>query len=109
MQLVLLLWQCIFLLFLGSAYILVHIYKFFSLGVATFCRVNLVFSSDEVALPVSAEEGFTGVLKIFSDSGYRKSEYSPLVEGLGDFSTDELLKIDGEGRCIITDHEHFGK
>ncbi|KAH6760068.1 endonuclease/exonuclease/phosphatase family protein [Perilla frutescens var. frutescens] len=76
-------------------------------GVATFCRVKSVFSSDEVSLPVSAEEGFTGVLKILSDSGYRKSENPPLMEGLGDFSADELLKIDGEGRCIITDHGHF--
>ncbi|KAL0350452.1 UNVERIFIED_CONTAM: DNA-(apurinic or apyrimidinic site) lyase 2 [Sesamum radiatum] len=33
-------------------------------GVATFCRVKSAFASDEVALPVSAEEGFTGVLKI---------------------------------------------
>ncbi|KAG6397577.1 hypothetical protein SASPL_143746 [Salvia splendens] len=77
-------------------------------GVATFCHVNSVFSSDEVSLPVSAEEGFTGVLKDFSVSGYRKIEYSPLIEGLEDFSAEELLKIDGEGRCIITDHEHFG-
>ncbi|KAL0449718.1 UNVERIFIED_CONTAM: DNA-(apurinic or apyrimidinic site) lyase 2 [Sesamum latifolium] len=76
-------------------------------GVATFCRVKSAFSSDEVALPVSAEEGFTGVLKISPGFGSRKSEYSSVVEGLGDFSTDELLKIDGEGRCIITDHEHF--
>ncbi|XP_042023503.1 DNA-(apurinic or apyrimidinic site) endonuclease 2-like [Salvia splendens] len=76
-------------------------------GVATFCHVNSVFSSDEVSLPVSAEEGFTGVLKDFSVSGYRKIEYSPLIEGLEDFSAEELLKIDGEGRCIITDHEHF--
>lgn len=91
---------------LCSSYILFY---FFLLGVATFCRVKSVFSSDEVSLPVSAEEGFTGVLKIFSGSGYRKSEYSPLMEGLGEFSADELLKIDGEGRCIITDHEHFGE
>ncbi|XP_057783995.1 DNA-(apurinic or apyrimidinic site) endonuclease 2-like [Salvia miltiorrhiza] len=74
-------------------------------GVATFCRVNSVFSSDEVSLPVSAEEGFTGVLKDFSGSGYRNIEYSPLTAE--DVSADELLKIDGEGRCIITDHEHF--
>ncbi|KAK6148606.1 hypothetical protein DH2020_019518 [Rehmannia glutinosa] len=74
-------------------------------GVATFCRVKSAFSSDEVALPVSAEEGFTGVLKI--SSGFGKSEYPSTIEGLEDFSTDELRKIDGEGRCIITDHEHF--
>ncbi|KAK6123104.1 hypothetical protein DH2020_043165 [Rehmannia glutinosa] len=74
-------------------------------GVATFCRVKSAFSSNEVALPVSAEEGFTGVLKI--SSGFGKSEYPSTIEGLEDFPTDELRKIDGEGRCIITDHEHF--
>ncbi|KAK4416844.1 DNA-(apurinic or apyrimidinic site) lyase 2 [Sesamum alatum] len=52
-------------------------------GVATFCRVKSAFSSDEVALPVSAEEGFTGVLKISPGFESRKR------------------------RCIITDHEHF--
>ncbi|KAL3624771.1 hypothetical protein CASFOL_031439 [Castilleja foliolosa] len=68
-------------------------------GVATFCRVKSAFSSDEVALPISAEEGFTGVL--------RKTERPLIFEGLEDFSTDELEKIDGEGRCIISDHQHF--
>ncbi|GFQ05045.1 DNA-(apurinic or apyrimidinic site) lyase 2 [Phtheirospermum japonicum] len=76
-----------------------------SLGVATFCRVKSAFSSDEVALPISAEEGFTGVLKI--SPGLRKNECPLIFEGLEDFSTDELQKIDGEGRCIISDHEHF--
>ncbi|KAI3451441.1 hypothetical protein Pfo_008106 [Paulownia fortunei] len=76
-------------------------------GVATFCRVKSAFSSNEVALPVSAEEGFTGILKISRGFGSRKSELPSIVEGLEDFSTDELLKIDGEGRCIMTDHEHF--
>ncbi|KAM1174365.1 DNA-(apurinic or apyrimidinic site) endonuclease 2 [Malus sylvestris] len=70
-------------------------------GVATFCRVNSAFSSDEVALPVVAEEGFTGVL----DSG--KGEMNAVAEGLEEFSRDELLKVDGEGRCVITDHGHF--
>ncbi|KAK6158712.1 hypothetical protein DH2020_006026 [Rehmannia glutinosa] len=74
-------------------------------GVATFCRVKSAFFSGEVALPISAEEGFTGVLKI--SSGFGKSEYPATIEGLDDFSTAELRKIDGEGRCIITDHEHF--
>ncbi|KAL8472434.1 hypothetical protein ACS0TY_029589 [Phlomoides rotata] len=76
-------------------------------GVATFCRVKSAFSSYEVSLPVSAEEGFTGVLKESSGLLSRKSEYSSTVEGLEEFSSEELLKIDGEGRCIITDHEHF--
>lgn len=57
------------------------------------------FSSDEVALPVAAAEGFTGVLET---SG------SKIVEGLEDFAKDELRKVDSEGRCVITDHGHFG-
>ncbi|XP_073026528.1 DNA-(apurinic or apyrimidinic site) endonuclease 2 isoform X2 [Primulina eburnea] len=76
-------------------------------GVATFCRVKSAFSSDEVALPVSAEEGFTGVLGNSPGFGSRKSECPSIVEGLEDFSTVELLKVDGEGRCIVTDHGHF--
>ncbi|KAJ4714211.1 DNA-(apurinic or apyrimidinic site) lyase [Melia azedarach] len=67
-------------------------------GVATFCRVKSAFSSDEVALPVAAAEGFTGVLET---SG------SKIVEGLEDFAKDELRKVDSEGRCVITDHGHF--
>ncbi|KAJ0098036.1 hypothetical protein Patl1_29084 [Pistacia atlantica] len=67
-------------------------------GVATFCRVKSAFSSDEVALPVAAEEGFTGVL---DTSG------SKIAEGLEEFAKDELCRVDGEGRCIITDHGHF--
>jgi len=30
-------------------------------GVATFCRVTSAFSSQEIPLPVAAEEGFTGL------------------------------------------------
>ncbi|KAK6148607.1 hypothetical protein DH2020_019519 [Rehmannia glutinosa] len=84
-------------------------YESFSLALALLIKAEQdilsAFSSNEVALPVSAEEGFTGVLKI--SSGFGKSEYPSTIEGLEDFPTDELRKIDGEGRCIITDHEHF--
>jgi AP endonuclease-2 len=32
------------------------------------------------------------------------------AEGLeGEFSKDELLKVDSEGRCVMTDHGHFGE
>ncbi|KAL9340775.1 hypothetical protein Peur_066994 [Populus x canadensis] len=65
-------------------------------GVATFCRVKSAFSSTEVALPVAAEEGFTG----FIDRCKRK-------EGLEEFEKDELVKVDSEGRCVVTDHNHF--
>ncbi|CAN0918710.1 DNA-(apurinic or apyrimidinic site) endonuclease 2 [Linum grandiflorum] len=74
-------------------------------GVATFCRVKSAFSSAEVALPIAAEEGFTGLVdrsKISKDVG------PVMVEGIEDeLDKDELLKLDSEGRCIITDHGHF--
>ncbi|EXC35351.1 DNA-(apurinic or apyrimidinic site) lyase 2 [Morus notabilis] len=65
--------------------------------VATFCRVKSAFSSAEAALPAAAAEGFTGVL-----------ESSPAVApGLEEFERDELLRVDCEGRCVVTDHTHF--
>ncbi|OMO57044.1 Exodeoxyribonuclease III xth [Corchorus capsularis] len=71
-------------------------------GVATFCRVKSAFSSVEAALPIAAEEGFTGLLGCS-----RKDEEAEVAEGLEEFSREELLKVDSEGRCIITDHGHF--
>ncbi|KAA8547503.1 hypothetical protein F0562_003932 [Nyssa sinensis] len=76
-------------------------------GVATFCRVKSAFSSSEVALPLAAEEGFTGVLETLQGSRARKDKMPAKVEGLEEFPKDELLKVDSEGRCIITDHGHF--
>ena len=67
-------------------------------GVATFCRVKSAFNSDEVALPVSAEEGFSGLL----------GEVAAVAEGLEEFSNEQMLQVDGEGRCVVTDHHHFG-
>lgn len=77
-----------------------------SAGVATFCRVKSAFSSNEVALPVRAEEGFTGLLEGSQDG---KGTMPEVAEGLEEFSKEELLKVDSEGRCIVTDHGHFGK
>lgn len=76
-------------------------------GVATFCRVTSAFSSSEVALPLDAEEGFTGLLENSRGFGTRKDDSCSIVEGLEGFSRDDLLKVDSEGRCIITDHGHF--
>ncbi|CAN1227030.1 DNA-(apurinic or apyrimidinic site) endonuclease 2 [Linum perenne] len=74
-------------------------------GVATFCRVKSAFSSTEVALPIAAEEGFTGLVDR-TNSG--KDAGPMMVEGLDEeLEKDELLKLDSEGRCIITDHSHF--
>ncbi|XP_021727564.1 DNA-(apurinic or apyrimidinic site) lyase 2-like isoform X1 [Chenopodium quinoa] len=74
-------------------------------GVATFCRVRSAFSSTEVALPVAAEEGFTGLLGTCGNES--SSEVFSDLECLKEFRKDELLKIDSEGRCVITDHGHF--
>ncbi|KAF5790884.1 putative DNA-(apurinic or apyrimidinic site) lyase [Helianthus annuus] len=76
-------------------------------GVVTFCKVQSAFSSNEVALPVDAEEGFTGVLENSRGFGSRKHDFLARADGLEEFDRDELLKIDSEGRCIITDHGHF--
>ena len=64
------------------------------------------FSSDEVALPLAAEEGFTGLV---GNSLTGKNELPSFMEGLLGFSAEELLSVDSEGRCIITDHGHFGE
>lgn len=75
-------------------------------GVATFCRVKSASSSCEVALPVAAEEGFTGLVNSNSRGG--KNDASVIAEGLEEYEKEELLRIDQEGRCVITDHGHFG-
>ncbi|XP_073012562.1 DNA-(apurinic or apyrimidinic site) endonuclease 2 isoform X2 [Typha latifolia] len=79
-------------------------------GVATFCRVASAFASREVALPLAAEEGFTGLLE---HSRNRETpndfllEMPMEVEDLEDITKEELVKVDSEGRCVITDHGHF--
>ncbi|CAM8982053.1 unnamed protein product [Rhodiola kirilowii] len=76
-------------------------------GVATFCRTKSAFSSTEVALPVEAEEGFTGLVQSCRGNGSNIGKASAVQEGLEEFSQDELLKVDSEGRCVVTDHGHF--
>ncbi|CAN6575985.1 unnamed protein product [Malus baccata var. baccata] len=51
-------------------------------------------SGDEVALPVAAEEAFTGVL----DSG--KGQMNAVAEGLKEFSRDDLLKLMAKGGVL---------
>jgi hypothetical protein len=81
-------------------------------GVATFCRVTSAFSSQEIALPVAAEEGFTG-LQDYAKNSEIVGDFviaTPVAEeGLGEITREDLLRVDNEGRCIITDHGHFGK
>ncbi|GAB4848465.1 hypothetical protein Ancab_003169 [Ancistrocladus abbreviatus] len=76
-------------------------------GVATFCRVKSAFSSMEASLPVMAEEGFTSLLENSRGSDSRNGETSAELHCLNDLTRDELLMIDSEGRCIMTDHGHF--
>ncbi|MCL7049452.1 hypothetical protein MKW94_016253 [Papaver nudicaule] len=78
-------------------------------GVATFCRVDSAFSSKEVALPVGAEEGFTGLLEQLRNrsSTMKKDCTLELPAELEGIAKDELLEVDSEGRCVITDHGHF--
>lgn len=64
------------------------------------------FLSHEVALPVAAEEGFTGLIR---NSQLGNGVEAGIALGLEEFDRDELLKIDSEGRCVITDHGHFGE
>ncbi|KAL0726103.1 hypothetical protein Bca4012_022196 [Brassica carinata] len=74
-------------------------------GVATFCRVKSASSSYEVALPVAAEEGFTGLVNSNLRGG--KNDTSVIAQCLEEYEKEELLRIDQEGRCVITDHGHF--
>ncbi|KAF8101122.1 hypothetical protein N665_0210s0057 [Sinapis alba] len=75
-------------------------------GVATFCRVKSASSSCEVALPVAAEEGFTGLVNSSLRGG--KNDTSVIIaDGVEEYEKEELLRIDQEGRCVITDHAHF--
>lgn len=76
-------------------------------GVATFCRVKSAFSTDEVALPVDAQDGFTGLLENCIGFGSQKDDCHSFMQGFEDFSRDEMLRVDGEGRCVVTDHGHF--
>jgi hypothetical protein len=63
-------------------------------------------------LPVAAEEGFAGLQGSAKDSetiGDFVLQMPVEEDGLGEVTREELLRLDNEGRCIITDHGHFGK
>lgn len=60
-----------------------------------------------MALPVAAEEGFTGLLDNSRGNEVRSGKPFSEMECVKEFRKDELLKIDSEGRCVITDHGHF--
>jgi len=63
-------------------------------GVATYVR-------KEAALPLAAEEGFSGIL---NEGQSTLGGYDLLFQ---EYSKQELNELDSEGRCIITDHGGF--
>lgn len=63
-------------------------------------------------MPVAAEEGFTGLqgnAKNNETVGDFITAMPVAEEGLGEITREDLLRVDNEGRCITTDHGHFGK
>jgi len=73
-------------------------------GVATFCRISN-------AVPVAADEGFTGLLHAsrtgeISGGKARVGCYEDVLNMEG-VTRQELLQLDSEGRCLVTDHSSF--
>ncbi|CAM6087652.1 unnamed protein product [Calypogeia fissa] len=79
-------------------------------GVATFCRVGILPSSTSPILPLAADEGLTGLLhrSQTGDNEGGKGRVGCYEEiAKTDLSMQELLQLDSEGRCLITDHGSF--
>ncbi|CAG8485728.1 15150_t:CDS:2 [Funneliformis mosseae] len=72
-------------------------------GVVTYVRTSTV-------KPIAAEEGISGVLSEIPANA--KSKDNMTTSGIkpsitSEFTTDELLEIDSEGRCVTLDFETF--
>lgn len=59
-----------------------------------------------VALPFASEEGLTGCLGRRAGDPEGLLAFHPELEGLG-LMPEELQELDGEGRCVVTDHGAF--
>uniref|UniRef100_A0A1D1ZQM3 DNA-(apurinic or apyrimidinic site) endonuclease 2 n=1 Tax=Auxenochlorella protothecoides TaxID=3075 RepID=A0A1D1ZQM3_AUXPR len=68
-------------------------------GTATYVRTG-------VALPFASEEGLTGCLGRRAGDPEGLLAFHPELEGLG-LMPEELQELDGEGRCVVTDHGAF--
>ena len=66
------------------------VYCVVSPGVATFVR--------DTSTPCRAEDGLS------SDHCSMEDQIG-CYSGESEFTTDELAKLDGEGRCVITEHQ----
>lgn len=99
-------------------------------GVATFCKTEPSHSNSSenfppnvvpdnqnrnLSVPLRADEGITGILHFNSDQKLEDEKFR--VGGYDDvfrfsksrgLSSQDLEEIDGEGRCLITDHGAFG-
>lgn len=81
-------------------------------GVATFCRIPVTTCKlcTSGVIPFAADEGFTGLLhrsKGGEIEGLDRVGYYDDVLNMG-LAQDELLRLDMEGRCVVTDHGSFG-
>ncbi|KAG6554008.1 hypothetical protein Mapa_004925 [Marchantia paleacea] len=79
-------------------------------GVATFCRIGKTSSNTSPILPVAADEGFTGLLHFSrtDEIGCGKGRVGCYEEVFQtELSSQELLRLDSEGRCLVTDHGSF--
>ncbi|CAG8673835.1 21868_t:CDS:2, partial [Cetraspora pellucida] len=75
-------------------------------GVVTYVKTNLI-------TPVAAEEGITGIInqppanmKSPFDNNQSLSD-TRICSEISDLTTDELLDLDSEGRCVILDFKMF--
>ncbi|KAI5060260.1 hypothetical protein GOP47_0024680 [Adiantum capillus-veneris] len=80
-------------------------------GVATFCRASITSCEPCTSgvLPLAADEGFTGLLHLSKRGeieGVDRVGYYDNVLNMG-MTQEELLQLDREGRCIVTDHGSF--
>ncbi|KAH6556157.1 hypothetical protein KP509_1Z200100 [Ceratopteris richardii] len=80
-------------------------------GVATFCRATA--SSNKPCssgiLPIAADEGFTGMLHRSKTGDIKGNDRVGFYDDVlnSGFTNEELLQLDKEGRCVITDHGSF--
>ncbi|KAK9791349.1 hypothetical protein WJX73_004407 [Symbiochloris irregularis] len=69
-------------------------------GVATFCKVGH-------AVPAEAQEGLTGLLQPpgSKETPVAAAAHAELIDS--GYDAEQLLTLDVEGRCVVTDHGQF--
>ncbi|CAG8812579.1 20984_t:CDS:2, partial [Gigaspora margarita] len=72
-------------------------------GVVTYVKTNSI-------TPVAAEEGITGILNVDMKSSFDNNQSlsdTRIRSGIYGLTTNELLDLDSEGRCVILDFQMF--